>query len=368
MMTTSCPIRLAAPQQTEFDPKKREFMTTLSRTTQTAPTFADIALPDEVRDALSQRLLALPDPTVHPDRASAHLLQAFAAELPTDLLQHILDFGRHVAAPGVALVTNLPVDSKLPPTPTDGRPSKIKQTFVAEAVVLGLSQLIGEPIGFLTEKAGQLIHDVIPVAAGATTQTNQGSKVFLNFHNDIVYDHIGRYNVSNPDFLVLHCLRADPAGQAQTFYADARDVIDFLDSETVEVLRSPLFRLNAPGSYVRDVASGAMVWSDPVPLISGPEHAPEIATSANGVQGMTTRAQQAFDRMQEACRYDDVAHAVQLRPGQALLINNRKGLHARSQFTAHHDGTDRWLQRTYVRRSLWTIRYRATDGNGRVHQ
>lgn len=49
------------------------------------------------------------------------------------------------------------------------------------------------------------------------------------------------------------------------------------------------------------------------------------------------------------------------------MINNRKGLHARSQFTARYDGRDRWLQRTYVRRDHWSIRYRATSGSRRVH-
>ncbi|MCZ9346969.1 hypothetical protein NGM37_55640 [Streptomyces sp. TRM76130] len=39
----------------------------------------------------------------------------------------------------------------------------------------------------------------------------------------------------------------------------------------------------------------------------------------------------------------------------------------RTPFTARYDGADRWLQRTYVRRSQWLIRYRQTDGDRRVH-
>ena len=50
-----------------------------------------------------------------------------------------------------------------------------------------------------------------------------------------------------------------------------------------------------------------------------------------------------------------------------LVICNRKGLHARSEFPARHDGSDRWLQRTYLRRSLWSIRYRKVPGDRRVH-
>jgi L-asparagine oxygenase len=327
-------------------------------------TFEEIVLADDTRAALGDALRPLPNPVLDIDRALTRLYVAFA-RLPLDQLQTLLDFGRHVDTPGVAVVRNLPVDPELPPTPVDGEPSVAKPTFVAESVLLGLSQLLGEPIGITTEKSGRLVHDVVPVSAGATTQTNQSSHVFLNFHNDIVYDAVGRYDVSNPDFLVLNCLRPDKRKEAVTYYADARDVSQELKPEVLETLRAPLFRLNAPGSYVRDVAGGAETLSEVVPVISGPAHAPEIAISANGVRGLTGEAEQALVELQRVC--NTVAHQVLLEPGTALLINNRKGLHARSQFFAQHDGQDRWLQRTYLRRSLWNIRYRGTAGARRVH-
>ncbi|AGL18131.1 TauD/TfdA family dioxygenase [Actinoplanes sp. N902-109] len=329
----------------------------------TTQTFAEIDIPDHARDRMSAELVELPDPSHDADWTMTRLHQVFAG-LPVEQLRAILDFGRHVDTPGVALVRNLPTDPQLPPTPASGGPAEDKKTFVAEGVLLGLSGLLGEPVGIVSEKAGRLVHDVVPVQQGATTQTNMGSKVFLNFHNDIVHDSIGRYDVSNPDFLVLSCLRQDPAQEAVTSYADARDVIAALPSGTVEVLRSPLFQLNAPGNYCRDYAGGEPVWADPMPIISGPAAYPEIAVSANGVKALTTTAEDAFEQLQRACR--EVAHQVRLAPGTALLINNRKGLHARSQFRANYDGNDRWLQRTYVRRSLWTLRYRLSEQERRV--
>lgn len=331
----------------------------------TGRTSDEIVLTDDVRDDLGRDMPAFPDPTLDIDRSLARLHAVFA-RLPVEQLQAILDFGRHADTPGVALVRNLPVDPRLPDTPVDGGPSTEKTTFVAECVLLGVSQLLGEPMGVSTEKNGRLVHDVVPVSTGASTQTNQSSHVFLNFHNDIIHDGTGRYDVSNPDFLVLNCLRQDPGGEAVTCYADARDISRRLDPRVLATLREPVFRLNAPGSYVRDVAGGAEVFSDPVPVISGPDWAPEITVSANGVRGLTTAAEHALAQLQEACR--GVAHEIALRPGTALLINNRKGLHARSQFTARHDGRDRWLQRTYLRRNLWNIRYRReSGGDRRVH-
>jgi L-asparagine oxygenase len=338
---------------------------TLSPTrTAAVKTFDEIVLPGEVRDWIGNALRSFPDPVDDIDRSLASLHVVFS-RLPLDQLQQILDFGRHVDTPGVMLVRNLPVDPDLGPTPADGGPSTDKKTFVAECVLLGVSQLLGEPVGFTTEKAGRLVHDVVPVSAGSTTQTNQSSAVFLNFHNDIVHDEVGRYDISNPDFLVLNCLRQDAEKEAATYYADARDISRSLDPRTVQTLRAPLFQLNAPGSYVRDFADGADVLSTPVGVISGPSHSPEVAISANGVRGLTGEAEEALNDLQRTCRA--VAHQVRLEPGTALLINNRKGLHARSQFAARHNGRDRWLQRTYLRRSLWNIRYRAMPGDRRVH-
>ncbi len=339
-------------------------MTVNASVTTTPPTLIEIDVPDGVRAGLGAELAALPDPTRDIDRSMTRYHQIFA-QLPTGTLQQILDFGRHPDTPGVGHVRGLPVDPRLPRTPGDGWPSPDKPTYVAEGVLLGLSGLIGEPVGFLTEKNGRLVHDVVPVEGGATTQTNQGSSVFLNFHNDIVHDATGRYDLASPDFLVLSCLRADHEGSAGTYYADARDICGAVDERTRETLRSPLFRMNAPGSYVRDVAGGGEVLSDPVPMISGPEAFPEVAAAANGIRPLNDEARSALDRLQAACR--EVAHEVYLRPGQALLINNRKGLHARSRFTARYDGQDRWLQRTYVRRNQWDIRYRATADDRRVH-
>lgn len=327
-------------------------------------TFSEAVLANEVRDAIGGTLRSFPNPVDDIDRSLAHL-HAIFSQLPVGLLQEILEFGRHSDTPGVMLVRNLPTDPELPDTPTDGGPSTRKKTFVAEAVLLGLSQLLGEPVGFTTEKDGRLIHDVVPVSVGARSQTNQSSHVFLNFHNDIVYDEIGRYDVSNPDFLVLNCLRQDPSKEAVTYYADARDITQVLDPGTMRTLRAPLFRLNAPGSYVRDVANGIDVLSNPLAVVSGPEDSPEVVISANGVHGLTREAVQALMDLQDGCR--EIAHQVKLEPGSALLINNRKGLHARSQFPARHNGRDRWLQRTYLRRSLWSIRHRLMPGDRRVH-
>ncbi len=41
-----------------------------------------------------------------------------------------------------------------------------------------------------------------------------------------------------------------------------------------------------------------------------------------------------------------------IEPGSLLLIDNRRCVHARSDFKAYYDGRDRWLQRMAVVRDL----------------
>ncbi len=43
---------------------------------------------------------------------------------------------------------------------------------------------------------------------------------------------------------------------------------------------------------------------------------------------------------------------IVLKTGDLLFINNHKAVHGRKPFKARYDGTDRWLQRLLVRKTL----------------
>ena len=45
---------------------------------------------------------------------------------------------------------------------------------------------------------------------------------------------------------------------------------------------------------------------------------------------------------------EEIQSGVVLEPGDLLVIDNHVAVHGRSPFTARFDGTDRWLQRTFV--------------------
>ncbi len=319
-------------------------------------------IPAAYRDELRARFAAIVSPFDDYQGALVGLHKAFGT-LPDELLREIFLFGRAPSSPGILLLEGLPIDHDLPDTPVAVDRQRHTLASEAEKSLLGLAQLIGTPVGYLSEKDGNLIHHVVPMPGGEYTQSNRGSKVFLSYHNDSMYDESMVFNSHNPDFLLLLCLRADRNGEASTMYADARLVTAQLDPEVLSLLREPRFRMAAPSNYtllIKRAGDSEKVWSHPVPILSGPADFPEIYIAANGVEALDEKADTALHALLEACQQVGERHAVKLQPGQAMLINNRKGVHARTQFQAHYDGQDRWLLRANIRTSLWNIRNRAT--------
>ena len=320
----------------------------------------DLPAADAVR--LRASYARVPSPYSDPQGTMVGLHKAFSM-LPDSLLRELFLFSRDPASPGSMLISGLPIDMTLPDTPVGGSVPRDRSTLDSEKTLLGVAQLMGTPVGYQTEKDGELVHHVVPMQGGEYTQSNRGSKVFLTYHNDSMYDASMVFNSHNPDYLLLLCLRGDSGRAARTLYADAREISAELEAATLGVLRQPRFRMAAPSNYtllIRGAQGGEKVWSHPVPVLTGPSQLPEIYMAANGVEPLDEEAARALAALQQACETVGERSSVHLQPGQAMLINNRKGVHARTVFQAQYDGNDRWLLRANIRTSLWSIRDRAT--------
>jgi L-asparagine oxygenase len=319
-----------------------------------------MVLPEESRTSLKASLqtLALHSPYEDLEGFLTTISPAFAS-LPPRLRERLRAFRNDPRAQGAMVLRNLPIDDELPPTPLDGRPSRDKTTFVSEACVLGICQILGEPMGYRDEKEGDVIQALCPVPAEAHATSSESSDVELGFHTDFNFDPQNPerpYNVLNPDYIVLLCLRGDPEHEAYTLYADARDICRQLAPAQLELMRAPVFQFAASYSFTRSCAD-QKIWSVPSPLLTGPPEFPEVSIDLLcGVRGMSEEANALLDQIKEVCRCPGVATSVCLTPGELLIIDNRKGAHARTAFTALFDGHDRWLHRVYVRRSLWELR------------
>jgi L-asparagine oxygenase len=273
-------------------------------------------------------------------------------------VQLLLEFRGSAYAPSALLITGLPVDDDLPPTPVDGRHSTGKPGQISECAILSIAVLLGEPVAYRAEKDGTLVQNVYPTPEQKDSPSNESSAAPLGFHTELTFSRSAAdrpLHVGSPDFVLLLGLRCPDDRLASTAVVDARRACARLDDRQRAVLRTPQFQLRAPYSFTRD-GDGSRPWSPPVALLRGPDDAPSLAfDTACGVRALSGEAQEAVKALTEVCHDPDLVEQVQLGPGDLLAINNTRCAHSRSSFPARFDGQDRWLQRVYVRRSIWPL-------------
>jgi L-asparagine oxygenase len=245
-------------------------------------------------------------------------------------------------AGGAVLISGAPVGD-LPPTPTEkptekpgaksGGTGKLDRT--SETTLLGVAALLGEAVGYIQEHGGDVVQDLYPLAASANRQVSTSSNVQLAFHTETAF------HPHKPRYLVLLCLKGDPA--ARTTLCSVAAVEPLLDPSTLQLLSEPRFRTGVDESF------GTTSWMTPAhPVIrrSADRNVEEFTFDGDLTIGIDTEAQDALERLAEAIFAAQTA--VVLRSGDVLVVDNHRAVHGRSPFPARFDGTDRWLQRTFV--------------------
>ncbi len=248
-------------------------------------------------------------------------------------------------APGVLLLSNLPVDPRLPATPSDGGEPLDKFTFVSESILLGIAQILGRPYGFRALKDGALISTIAPVQTREGAQSNQTCDSEFFVHTEVAFSDL------RPPMLALFCLRADHEAAAATTFVTGKVALSLLTDDVRSVLREPLFVIGAPeswkGAHRRGDSSAA------TPLLSGPDDSPELRLNLETTCGTDARSNDALAKLRAALEEPSVLRKVYLRPGDLIVFNNHKVVRGRTAFTPRYDGTDRWLQRAYITSSFW---------------
>ncbi|MEU0410586.1 clavaminate synthase family protein [Streptomyces griseorubiginosus] len=307
-------------------------------------TWQDAQLVEEIAWKLAGRTSGRPDDPewVAAARNSWH-------ELPPAPRRILAEFRRDSGPQGALLLRGLPVDAmELPPTPNvDG--SVQRDPSLAAALLLMIASGLGDPGAFRPEKGGALVQDVVPVPGMEEFQGNAGSTL-LTFHNE------NAFHEHRPDFVMLLCLRADPEGRAGLRTACIRQVLPLLPEETVRALWAPEYITAPPPSFGLGDAGTA-----PAPVLTGDPHDPDIRVDIAATSPVTERAAQALRALQDL--FDRTAATHRLQPGELAIVDNRVTVHGRTEFTPRYDGTDRWLQRTFVLTDLRRSRaLRPADG------
>lgn len=135
-----------------------------------------------------------------------------------------------------------------------------------------------------------------------------------------------------PDIIVLHCVRADPAGGGFSRYADFHAAVGQLSRQDREALSEPVFR----DGRVTDLDELGMDVNPFRVLVDGDGHIPRYRYTGNllGTE-VPVRHRRALRNLDAALT--ELEHKVRLEAGTTLFIDNRRTVHSRGRLGDNQD-------------------------------
>ena len=271
-----------------------------------------------------------------------------ARSLPAVVHDALVDFADSALQSGALLLRGMPIGvvPQTPPTPT----TPADKDSTSEFTLLTVARRLGQPVGYEPEHGGDLVQNIVPTPAALDRQVSTSSNVQLMFHTEAAF------HPHRPRYLLLLCLRGDPA--AQTTLSSIFEVLPQLPTDVVDVLFQPRFRTAVDESYLDGRSN---VLGEPMAVLSGNRRRPTMVFDADLMVGIDEQADDAIRALGEATA---ACHtSIALEAGDLLVVDNAVAVHGRSPFTARFDGADRWLQRSFVVSDLMAS---AADRRGRV--
>lgn len=253
--------------------------------------------------------------------------------VPAAVYEAVVQFANHGSLAGGILLTDLPVGDP-PATPATPTTPTVKNA-VSEMALLTIARLLGQPVGYRPEHGGDLVQNIVPTKSATARQVSTSSAVELMFHTEAAF------HPHRPRYLLLLCLRGDPA--AATTMASIAECIDQLTPVARRVLFEPRFRTAIDESYLHGRLNQL---GPPRPVLSGDHNRPTMVFDADLMVGIDHAAEDALRELGTVLA--DHQRKLVLRTGDLLIVDNDAAVHGRTPFTPRFDGTDRWLQRTFV--------------------
>ena len=118
-------------------------------------------------------------------------------------------------------------------------------------------------------------------------------------------------------------------------------------TKTIDALRRPAFRTAVDESFGGEPG---VPYGPARPILGGPDERPWLCWDEELTTGDTEAAAAALAELRRVVA--ERRREVVLAAGDLLIVDNRRCVHGRRPFDARFDGTDRWLQRTFVVDSL----------------
>ncbi len=269
-----------------------------------------------------------------------HVCEETACSLPINVRMKIIEFLKFGNQEGYLLINNLKLDPELPHTPISKNEMPNKKTFYSECWLTIFANLLGEPFSYKQEGNGLLFHNICPSKSNQNLQSSLSSDVLLDLHTEVAFSPFIM------DFVLLYCLREDRNHYGKTLLVSIRDIYKHLSSEAIDELKKRNFKAGIDFSFGSKNPKKYYL----VSVLYGDKEDPFLVYDRDLFKGQTESAQKALVELENVIMKH--IKGISLKPGDLLIIDNRRVVHGRTSFTAYYDGYDRWLQRLFVCRTL----------------
>ena len=276
-----------------------------------------------------------PTPTNSPDLFCSKA-KTLSKLLPNHIKRELMHFSVNGSPTGYLLIKNIPIEDT-PPTPS-GNQFKVGETTLLARVQAILTSFFSDLISYEAEGYGRLFQDVVPIKSMSTVQTSLGSSTELEIHTEQAFSKL------RPDFLSLSCLRGD--NNANTYILPVQKIIDNATENEITLLRKPLwktgvdlsFKLNGHEFIEGDIRG-------PLAILTGDQFDPQITFDQDLMTGVCDESQAMVKKIVDI--YYKHRYSHNLKPGEIIIIDNRRALHGRSPFFPQFNGFDRFLVRCF---------------------
>jgi Fe(II)/alpha-ketoglutarate-dependent arginine beta-hydroxylase len=294
-----------------------------------------------INDLLEQLMIAWRrsrDPYAVVDRARE--LKGFLPRRLRDVLNRFADR----RASSVMVVRGVPLE---PLGATPGHWSRAEDDRSSLLLVL-IGEAVGMSFGWSTQQAGRLVHDVVPTIGDEHIQIGSNSTEAVTLHTE------DAFHPFRGEWLALLCLRNPNRVATLVSIIDSVE----LPPEEWAALREPAYPLLTDLShhpdkyrYPKDGQSLAIPAAEAafLPTLGwDDQRSVESLRFDPYFTGQPRTARHAAALEALALQFERNHIAVELQPGDLLLIDNHRAVHGRAAFEASYQDDERWLKRICI--------------------
>ena len=260
----------------------------------------------------------------------------YTSMIPRRIFNELMNFKYSEEHFGVCILRGYEINQKeaglTPESSCSGK--TLKEDFL----FLLFNSLLGDVIGWSSQRGGAIINDILPERGNEREQLSTGSVALLEWHTEEAF------HPYSPDNLSLFCIRNDD-GVPTTFTSVTQLHIPQLIKE---ILLQPRF------VFVTDKNFKSERWRNlpPKSILFGEPQSPYLRIDPAFMHAVNNdrEAEQALDFIKHLINKN--ALHMTLKSGDFCFIDNYRVVHGRLPFQPRYDGTDRWLRRVNVTRDL----------------